>query len=73
MTAELNELKQLLNSIEDSYPDFVTGILLDAKNGGITADIISYIRTHESAQTDDVIDFVCALRGWTEPLPIVDD
>ena len=73
MNTELNELEQLLDSIEGSYPDFVTGTLLDAKNGGITADIISYIKTHESAQTDDVIDFVCELRGWTEPLLIVDD
>lgn len=73
MNARLDELEQLLNNVAGSYPDFVTGILLDAKNEGIAEDIILFIKSHEAARTGEIIGFVCELCGWTEPLPIVGD
>lgn len=68
-----NTLDDLLHSIPDSYPDFVTGITISAKKSGLVDEIIQFINHNPTAMTDDVINHLTLLEGNPEPLQIVDD
>ena len=55
----MEELRQLLLQVSDSYSDFVHGVMLDARdNPDRLDDIIQFIKDNPEATTSDII-------GWT--------
>lgn len=55
----MEELRQLLLQVSDSYSDFVLGVMLDAReNPDRLDDIIKFIKDNPEATTSDII-------GWT--------
>ena len=55
----MEELKSLLNSIEDTYEDFVSGILHYAgKSSERTGAVLSFLKNHPEATSSDVVKFV---------------
>lgn len=55
----MEELRQLLLQVSDSYSDFVRGVMLDARdNPDRLDDIIQFIKDNPEATTSDII-------GWT--------
>lgn len=61
---KIDELKKLLESLNDSYDDFVRGLLHSAKKSESIRDkIILYIKDSENVTTSDVIDYLDELEG----------
>ncbi len=55
----MEELKKLLIHVPDSYYDFVTGMMAEAKDSdNIREGLLDYLKSHPSASTSDVIYFV---------------
>lgn len=58
------ELRELLESVSDSYPDFVTGIMVSTKGDTVKQSQISdFIKTNDKVKTDDVIDYLDEIEG----------
>ncbi len=58
----MDELKQLLLQVSDSYSDFVHGVLLHARdNPGRLDDIIQHIKDNPEETTSDILGWI-----WTE-------
>lgn len=51
------ELKILLEGIQDTYEDFVFGMMRSLKTDEDTQKIIDYIRQNDNVDTSSVIDF----------------
>ena len=52
----MDELKQLLLQVSDSYSDFVYGVMAEARDYPDRCnDIISFIREHPKATTSDIL------------------
>lgn len=55
----MDELKELLKNVKDSYYDFVMGMLGEAKNHPERADkIINHIKENPEADTSEIIGWV---------------
>ena len=55
---KLDKLKMLLENVSDSYPDFVSTGLQEAKNDEKYMDmLISFIEAHPHALTSEIIKF----------------
>lgn len=55
----MDELKALLNGIEDAYYDFVSGILHYAeKKVSRQEALLKFIKAHPGVQSSDVVKFV---------------
>lgn len=58
------ELKELLENVSDTYPDFVKCIMLDTKGDKVKqAKMCDFIKTNSEARTDDIIDYSDKLLG----------
>ena len=54
----MEELKELLENVKDSYYDFVRGMLSEAKEHSDRLDeIVAYIKNNPAADTSDIL-------GW---------
>lgn len=54
----MDELKKLLEYVYDSYPDFVTGVMLEIKERPKRLDdLIAFIKSHPSASTSDIAEW----------------
>ena len=61
---KMNELKDLLLSVEDSYNDFVLAILDEAKKSDYRRDeLLKYLRSNKRALSSDVVKFVMVDLG----------
>lgn len=73
----MEELKELLKNVKDSYYDFVMGILSEAKNHPERTDkIINYIKENPEADTSEIVGWVLeSLDGINleNPKSIVED
>lgn len=55
----MEELRGLLLQVEDTYEDFVTAMLYDAgKDASKKERLISYIKDHPKAHTDDILEYI---------------
>ena len=55
----MDELKELLINVSDSYYDFVVSILSFAKKKDGRADqLTKFMKTHPEAQTSEIIEYV---------------
>ena len=59
----MEELKELLENVSDTYEDFVMGILADTKDDDKRAKITEYIKSNPDAKTDDIIECLDKLEG----------
>lgn len=61
----MNELKELLISVSDSYFDFVLGVLNYAKHskGGCKV-MIDFIRNNPDALTSDIIEYMLSREDY---------
>ena len=51
------DFKGILESVSDSYKDFVNGMLLSVKTDEDRDRIADFIKEHPSADTSDIADF----------------
>lgn len=55
----MEELRQLLLKVSDSYSDFVRGVMLDARNNpDRVSDIIQHIENNPEATTSDILEWI---------------
>ena len=67
------KLKELLNNVSDSYPDFVSGTALFANKYGVVDDLVMFLQTHKELTTDDVLTQLCDLANLeVKPIEIID-
>lgn len=60
----MDELKELLNSVSDSYDDFVGGMLTYLKNDEENREkMIEYIKNNPDKKTDDILEYMDELWG----------
>ena len=60
----MNELKDLLLSVKDSYNDFVLAMLDEAEKSDYRRDeLLKYLRSDKSTLSSDVIKFVMVDLG----------
>ena len=53
----MEELKRLLENVYDSYPDFVTGVMLEIKEcPEKREDLIAFIKSHPLESTSDIAE-----------------
>lgn len=58
------ELKELLESVSDTYPDFVKGIMLSTRGDKVKqGQMCDFIKTNSEAKTDDIINYIDKLEG----------
>ena len=63
----MEELLRMLNSVEDSYFDFVSGIAHYAeKKQSRVVMLIDYIKNHPDAKSSDIIKFVSEQKDFIE-------
>ena len=63
----MNELAKLLNSVEDSYYDFVSGILHYAeKKESRQKELLNYLKNNPEATSSDIILFVSNQPDFSE-------
>ncbi|MCI6782295.1 hypothetical protein ACTQ1U_15105 [Thermoguttaceae bacterium LCP21S3_D4] len=63
----MEELKSLLNQIDDSYEDFVSAMLHYAEKKTSRAEaVLNFIKTNSNARTEDVIKFVSCQSDFME-------
>lgn len=58
----IEKLREKLNNVSDTYPEFVRGILEDCeyykdKNPHIAEEVLQYIDENPKADTSDITDF----------------
>lgn len=52
----MDELKKKLESVVDTYDDFIIGLIWEVRDGDIDRDeLVSYIDQHPEATTSDII------------------
>ena len=52
----MEELRQLLLKVSDSYSDFVRGVMLDARNNPDKIDeLVKYIKDNPEAASSDIV------------------
>lgn len=52
----MEELRQLLLKVSDSYSDFVRGVMLDARNNPDKIDeLVKYIKDNPEADSSDIV------------------
>ena len=55
----MDELKTLLNQVEDTYYDFVVAVLQYAKKKqSRTEVVVEYIKKNPKANTSDILEFI---------------
>ena len=55
----MDELKQLLLQVSDSYSDFVHGVMLDARDyPDRLNDIIQFIKDNSEATSSDILEWI---------------
>ena len=55
----LNEIKELLIQIHDSYYDFVEGVMMLArKSKHRQIDLLDYLKNHPDASSSDVLEYL---------------
>ena len=55
----MDELKVLLNQVEDTYYDFVVAVLQYAKKKqSRTEVVVEYIKKNPKANTSDILEFI---------------
>jgi len=52
----MEELKILLENVEDSYDDFVKGMLKAIKIDGKEKEALRFLKEHPNAKTDEIIE-----------------
>lgn len=63
----MDKLTELLNSVKDSYYDFVVGVLNYAKRSEKNnQDITSYIEAHPECETSDIIEYMISRDNYYE-------
>lgn len=63
------ELRQLLESVDRSYPDFVDGVILYCEQDGIEQEIRDFISLHPEANSGDVARACYALTELRDEYP----
>ena len=58
-----SELIELLNNVSDSYPDFVHGAALAAKQTNTRDELVEFIRDNPEADTSDIIEYQISLSN----------
>ena len=67
----MDELRALLLQVEDTYEDFVTAMLYDAgKDASKKERLISYIKDHPTAHTDDILEYIEDLPSTKEVVSV---
>ena len=63
--AEMDRLVELLNSISDSYYDFVVGVINYAKRNDDNRNaIISFIENNPTALSSDVLEYMISRKDY---------
>ena len=58
MSEEMNRLVELLESVPDSYEDFVLGTSLMAHDSGVVGELINFIEANPGAESSSVLDWL---------------
>ncbi len=56
--SHLEDLKLLLDSVSDTYPDFVLGMCLECKNEDNCKKMVKYLELNSGATSVDVINYM---------------
>ncbi len=68
----MEELIELLNNVEDSYFDFVSGIAHYAeKKPSRVSILIQYLKCHPTAKSSDVVKFVSEQEDFLEDAAVM--
>ncbi len=60
----MDELKKLLESVPDSYDDFVGGMLVYLKDDEENRNkVVEYIKNNPEKKTDDILEYMDELWG----------
>lgn len=60
----MDELKELLNSVSDSYDDFVGAMMTYLKDDEENREkVIEYIKNNPDKKTDDILEYMDELWG----------
>ena len=63
----MNELKELLNSVEDTYDDFVMGVCHYArKNPERLENVLNFIKSNPEASSSDIVHFISIQSDFME-------
>ena len=64
----MEELRQLLTQVSDSYSDFVCGVLLDIRdNPNRLDDIKQFLRDNPEATSSDIVRWTCVEIDGIDP------
>ena len=58
MMSNSDSLREMLENISDSYPDFVSGIMLSMENDNHVDRLIEFISDNPEADTSAIIAYV---------------
>lgn len=58
MMSNSESLREMLENISDSYPDFVSGIMLSMENDNHVDRLIEFISDNPEADTSEIIAYV---------------